>query len=328
SGVWSKPLEYNFTILPPWWHTWWARTIYGLLFVLLVLWIIRIRTRILLNQKKQLEDEVEKRTLELKNTQGQLIQSEKMASLGQLTAGIAHEINNPVSFTRTSSFALDQDLKDITSLIEKYREFHEKEGLHPKEIEEFEKSIEYEVLLLAIHQGIDDIKEGTKRTAEIVKGLREFSHLDQKEMEPADIHHGLDTTLNLLRSRFIGNIKIIKNYDRSIGMINCHLGQLNQVFLNLISNSIDAIDEKGEITITTIKQDKNVVISIKDNGTGIPEELLGKIFDPFFTTKKIGQGTGLGLSISHGIIQNHGGTIAAESIAGKETRFDIILPTG
>ena len=326
SGVWSKPLEYNFTILPPWWHTWWARTIYGLLFILLMLGIIRIRTNILLNQKKHLEEKVKKRSLELKNTQAQLIQSEKMASLGQLTAGISHEINNPVSFTQTSSYALDQDLKDIKQLIEKYRSYVHNSTEDTSEIEDFEKSIDYTFLFEAIDQSIADIKEGTKRTAEIVKGLREFSHLDQEEKEAADIHHGLDTTLSLLRSRLVGNIKISKNYDESIGMINCHIGQLNQVFLNLISNSIDAIDGKGEITITTKKQDKNVLISIKDDGNGIAGEVLGKIFDPFFSTKKIGQGTGLGLSISHGIIKNHGGTITVESTAGKETRFDILLP--
>jgi len=291
-----------------------------------LLGIIRIRTNILLNQRKHLRDEVEKRTLELKNAQAQLIQSEKMASLGQLTAGIAHEINNPVSFTQTSSFALDQDLKDITLLIDKYRSYIQNRKDNVTEIEDFEKSIDYKFLIEAINQSISDIKEGTKRTSDIVKGLREFSHVDQEEMALADIHHGMDSTLNLLKSKFIGNIKLIKNYDQSIGMVNCHIGQLNQVFMNLIINAIDAIEEKGEIVITTKNQDDSVLITIKDNGCGIKEDIVTKIFDPFFTTKQVGEGMGLGLSISHGIIKQHGGTISVESTPGKGTRFDIVLP--
>ena len=161
-----------------------------------------------------------------------------------------------------------------------------------------------------------------------MQGLQQFSHTDHEKMEPADINNGIDTTIRLLKSRLSAQVEITRNYDQSIGLINCNIGQLNQVFLNLISNSIDAIDGKGEITITTKMQGKNILISIVDDGNGISQEILGKIFDPFFTTKKIGQGTGLGLSISHGIIKNHGGTISVESKQGKETRFDIILPKG
>ncbi len=325
-GVWSKAATFPFTVHPPWWHTWWARIIYGFLFVAFMFGIVRIRTSVLIRQKKRLEDEVEKRTLELKKTQSQLIQSEKMASLGQLTAGIAHEINNPVSFTQTSSFALAQDVKDITELIEKYRSYiqNSKEGLN--EIKEFEKSIDYKFLIKEINQSIEDIKEGTKRTSKIVKGLREFSHIDSEQMEPADIHHGIDTTLNLLKNKFIEGVKLSKNYDQSIGLINCHIGQLNQVFMNLLVNALYAIKEKGEIVITTKDQDDNVLISIEDNGSGIPEELINKTFDPFFTTKKVGEGMGLGLSISHGIIKLHRGIISVKSTPEKGTRFDILLP--
>jgi signal transduction histidine kinase len=249
-----------------------------------------------------------------------------MASLGQLTAGIAHEINNPVSFTQTSSFALDQDLKDITQLIEKYRSYIQNRKDDVTEIEEFEKSIDYKFLIEAINQSIADIKEGTKRTSDIVKGLREFSHIDSEEMELTDIHYGIDSTLKLLKSKFIEGIKLTKNYDQSLGLINCHIGQLNQVFLNLFINAIDAIEDKGEIVITTKNQGDKVLITIEDNGSGIPEELINKIFDPFFTTKEVGEGMGLGLSISHGIIKQHGGTISVASTPGKGTRFDILLP--
>ena len=147
-------------------------------------------------------------------------------------------------------------------------------------------------------------------------------------MEPADIHHGIDNTLGLLKSKFNPKIKITKNYDRSIGLINCHIGQLNQVFLNLLTNALDAIEPEGKINISTRSEDGQVIISIKDNGKGIPEELINKVFDPFFTTKKIGKGTGLGLSISHGIIENHGGTISVKSSFEKGTVFEIRLPKG
>jgi two-component system NtrC family sensor kinase len=159
-----------------------------------------------------------------------------------------------------------------------------------------------------------------------VKNLREFSHEDREEIELADIHQGIETTLNILKSRFTTQISLTKNYDRSIGEFKCHIGQLNQVFLNLLSNALDAIEEKGKIVITTKNEGSSLLISIKDDGKGIPEESINKVFDPFFTTKKIGDGTGLGLSISHGIIKNHGGTISVKSIPGKETRFDISLP--
>ena len=145
-------------------------------------------------------------------------------------------------------------------------------------------------------------------------------------MELADIHQGIDATLNLLKSRFNEQIILTKNYDQSIGLFKCHLGQLNQVFMNLFSNALDAIEEKGEIVITTKNQGDSVKISIKDNGKGITEEEISKIFDPFFTTKEIGRGIGLGLSISHRIINDHGGTISVVSDQKKETRFDIIIP--
>ena len=330
---WSETFEYSFVIFPPWWHTWWARMLYGLAAVSLVIGIVRQRTVALKNRQKELEQIVEERTGEvvsalerLKETQSQLIQSEKMASLGQLTAGIAHEINNPVNFTYASSFALDQDIKDITNLIEKYQSFIQKSGLEETEIEDFKKSIDYELLINSINQEISDIMEGTKRTSEIVKNLREFSHEDHEKMELYNIHNGIDTTINILKSRFAQQIKLTKNYDQSVGEIKCHPGQLNQVFLNLISNAIDAIEEKGEIVITTKNKGDSLLISITDDGKGIKEEILNKIFDPFFTTKKIGHGTGLGLSISHSIINSHGGTISVVSNQKKETRFDIILP--
>ena len=323
---WSDTLSYTFTILPQWWLTWWAKSFYILLFLLVMIAIVLLRTRNLKIRSEELEERVNERTMELKESQSQLVQAAKMASLGQLTAGIAHEINNPVSFTQTSSFALDQDMNDITNLIEKYRSYIQEGKQDKSKIEEFEKSIDYQTLLSAINQEIADIKEGTKRTSEIVKNLREFSHEDSGEMKLANIHDGMETTLNILKGRFTAQISLTKDYDQSIGEIKCNIGQLNQVFMNILSNGLDAIEEKGEIIITTKNQGNSLLISIKNDGPGISEALIDKIFDPFFTTKKIGEGVGLGLSLSHGIIKNHGGTISVESILGKETRFEISLP--
>jgi signal transduction histidine kinase len=326
-GVWNEEGKIiSFEILPPWWQTYWAYALYTIAVISVFIGFTLWRERYLKSQKNLLEDQIKKRTKSLLNAQAQLIQSEKMASLGQLTAGVAHEINNPVSFTRTSSFTLDRDLKEIMLLIKKYQDYIQEYGKQAKEIEEFEKSIDVEVLLDEINLAIQNIKEGTKRTSEIVKGLTEFSHQDHKQKEPANIHHGIDTTLSLLKSKLTTHIKVTKNYDQSIDKINCHIGQLNQIFMNILSNAIGAIEGEGEIKITTKDLGKSILLSIEDDGKGISEDNISKIFDPFFTTKKINEGTGLGLSISHGIIKNHGGTIKVNSSMGKGTRFDIEFP--
>jgi signal transduction histidine kinase/ligand-binding sensor domain-containing protein len=332
SKEWSDTLSYTFEIHPPWWLTWWAKIFYVVLVILAVIGLIRLRTRQLKKRSRVLEDTVQKRTLELKKTilelkqaQAQLIQSEKMASLGLLTAGIAHEINNPVSFTQTSTFALDRDMQDIEELIKKYRNYMQSDIRDKSEIEALEKSFDYETLRNSIKQEISDMKEGNKRIVDIVKSLREFSHEVPGNMEPADIHHGIETTLRLLKNRFNEQILLTKEYDTSIGEIKCNLAHLNQVFMNLLTNALDAVKDKGKINIATKKQGKSVKIAIKDNGKGIPKDDLDKIFDPFFTTKKIGQGTGLGLSISHKIISDHGGTITAISNQNEGTVFTIVL---
>jgi signal transduction histidine kinase/ligand-binding sensor domain-containing protein len=322
---WSEPFEYTFTILPPWWHTWWARLLYVITSIVLVIGIVHQRTSGLKKHQKELEQSVDDRTKELvsalehlKEAQSQLVQSEKMASLGQLTAGIAHEINNPLGFIQTNSIALDQDLTDIKKLIQKYRSNNQKLNYDKTEIEDFEKSIDYETLISAINKEISNIKEGTRRTTEIVKNLREFSFKDNSKMEFADIHQGIVSTLNIMQSRFSNKVHLIQNFDSSIGEIKCNLSQLNQVFLNLLNNAFDAIEGNGEIEITTKNQKNSLLISIKDNGKGVPNEIIDKIFDPFFTTKKIGHGTGLGLYISHGIIESHGGKIEVKSLSAEQ----------
>jgi len=300
----------------------------GLTLSLVFLLFVYNRFRITRRQKMIIADQNEEITsalTSLKVAQSQLIQSEKMASLGQLTAGIAHEINNPLNFIQGNSMALSKDLEDYKLLTAKYREALIEGSITLDEILAFEKKVDLEQLQESLRHEIEGINEGTRRTSLIVKGLTEFSHESMLEMQPSDIHHGIDVTLNLLGSRLKEDIKIIKNYDESIDKINCNISQLNQVFLNLFLNALDAVDGKGQIEVSTKKLDGQVRIAIKDNGIGISKENLNRIFDPFFTTKEVGKGTGLGLSISHGIIENHGGSIEAGE-KDKGTEFVITLP--
>ena len=283
---------------------------------------LKIVNDILENQKQELQ-----RTLEnLKLTQAQLVQSEKMASLGQLVAGIAHEINNPVNYISAGVDSLSNNLEEIRQVLERYHKINidnVKEKL--KEIENLKRKIEYRESLREINKLLDSIRNGTKRTAEIVRGLRTFSHLDEETLKMTDIHEGIDSTLILLHNRYMNRIEIIKNYG-DIPLIECNPGQLNQVFMNILSNAVDSIEDKGRITINTGIIREKVHISIKDNGKGITENSLKRIFDPFYTTKEVGKGTGLGLSISQSIIEKHKGKIEVMSKPGKGTVFIIILP--
>jgi signal transduction histidine kinase len=266
-------------------------------------------------------------TLEnLKQSQFQLVQAEKMASLGQLVAGIAHEINNPVNFISAGVDSLATNLQEVNEILDLYHRitpYNVKEKL--AEIEALKGKIEYRKALTEINTLIESIKTGTERTAEIIRGLRIFSRLDEDVVKVVDIHENLNSTLTLLQNKCKERIEIERNFE-DIPPIECYPGQLNQVFMNIFSNAIDAIEEKGRITITTSKSGESVRICICDNGRGIPEDCQARIFEPFFTTKEVGQGTGLGLSISHGIIEKHMGSIKVKSEVGKGSEFIISLP--
>ena len=282
------------------------------------------RFRISREQKVIIESTLE----ELKQTQTQLVQSEKMASLGQLSAGIAHEINNPVNFVNVGSINMANDLKELMRLMHKYEELGKaKDAIKlKKEINDLKAEIDYDFLKENLTQTVEDIITGAKRTTEIVKGLSNFSRIDTDDQIMADIHEGLDSSLTLLQHELKNKVTVTKDYDKSIQSIPCYPGQLNQVFMNILRNAIDAIDDKGKIIIKTKKLEEKIEISIKDNGSGMNEAVKTKIFDPFFTTKDVGKGTGLGLAISYGIIENHGGTIDVESREGEESEFVISLP--
>jgi len=262
----------------------------------------------------------------LRQSQYKLIQSEQMASLGQLVAGIAHEINNPVNFISAGVESLNTNLEEIGQVLDIYHKITPLNvGTKLKEIEKLKEKIEYREAIKEIEKLIVSIKNGTKRTTEIVKGLRTFSRLDKDIIKTADIHEGLDSTLILLYNKYKNRIRIFKNYG-DLPLIECYPGQLHQIFMNILSNAVDAIENTGTISITTSIVNGLIRISIKDSGRGIPENLKEKIFEPFYTTKEVGMGTGLGLSISHGIIEKHNGRIDVKSEVEKGSEFIITLP--
>jgi two-component system NtrC family sensor kinase len=272
---------------------------------------------------------------DLKDAQTQLVEAEKMASLGVLTAGIAHEINNPINFVKSNIKPLQLDFKDLLEVIDEYEKLHDIDLKNlPSQlqtIEALKKQIDIEFVKSEIINLMKGIENGAERTAEIVRGLRTFSRLDESSIKAVDIHEGLDTTIILLRSNIPANIAVIKDYNAH-GVIECFPGKLNQVFMNILSNAVQAIKEKqapleeDKITIITKNlNEKEVEIRIRDTGKGMTEAVKQKIFEPFFTTKDVGEGTGLGLAIVFKIIQEHFGKIEVVSEPGKGTEFVITL---
>jgi two-component system NtrC family sensor kinase len=290
--------------------------------------------------QKSLEREREKaaalkRTLSnLKRTQTQLIQSEKMSSLGRMVAGIAHEINNPVSFIQGNLNPANGYFQDISQLLKIYQQTYPNPT---PEIQQFIEEIEIDFLLKDWPKLIDSMTLGTERIKQIILSLRNFSRLGESQLKSVDIHLGIDSTLLLWQNRLRaeGNrpeIKVIKNYS-TLPKIKCYASQLNQVFMNLLDNAIDALSNQPEpklITINTSIITKNspvIVLKIADNGVGMSEEVRQKMFDPFFTTKPVGKGTGLGLAISHQIIvEQHYGQISCVSTPGKGTELIVEIP--
>ena len=277
-------------------------------------------------QAKELQQTLDK----LQLAQTQLIHSEKMSSLGQMVAGIAHEINNPVNFIKGNIGYGFNYAQDLVELIELYQKNYPQPVV---EIDEKIEDINFEFLKEDFLDLLNSMKVGVNRIKDIVRSLGIFSHLDKAEIKPVNVHEGIDGTLMILRHRLDGNdvrksIEIVKEYG-DLPLVNCYAGQLNQVFMNILSNAIDALQETGDLIVirTRIVRENWVNISIIDNGPGIAEEIHKKLYEPVFSTKEVGKGTGLGMAISYQIIvEKHGGTIECISELGKGTEFCIQIP--
>ncbi|RZL44524.1 MAG: GHKL domain-containing protein [Pedobacter sp.] len=268
----------------------------------------------------------------LKNTQSQLVDAEKMAALGQLTAGIAHEINNPINFVTSNIKPLELDINDLKEIIDMYEKLDLDGDLKAQvdNIEAFKKQIDLDFVNNEISSLLSGISEGAKRTAEIIRSLRNFSRVDETDMKPIDLNEGLQSTLVLVRNNMPDNLTVVKEYG-NLPKVECMPGKINQVFMNLVSNAIQAVktkeiqNEEEFLTIKTWYIDHQVKISIKDSGIGMTDETKHRIFEPFFTTKDIGEGTGLGLSIVFSIIEKHKGHIEVISKLGEGTEFILTL---
>jgi signal transduction histidine kinase len=284
---------------------------------------------VITQQAQQHSQELQRVLRELRGTQAQLIHSEKMSSMGQLVAGIAHEFNNPVNFIQGNLVPLQQYVHGLLNLLDHYQ----RECVAPSvALQAAAQAIDIDYIQTDLPQILRSMETGTERIRSIVESLRNFSCLDEAGMKPVDIHDGIDSTLMLLQHRLKGPgqpIKVTKDYAE-LPLVEGFANQLNQVFMGLISNAIDALSAQnypGLIHLTTQTLRPGwVTISIQDNGHGIEPTQLSRVFDPFFTTKPIGQGTGLGLSVSYQIVQMHGGQLDCVSAVGEGAKFTIELP--
>lgn len=290
---------------------------------------IAARTQELLTANQALSErhqQVETAYQELARTQEQLVHSEKMASLGLLVAGVAHELNNPISYVHSNLEFIEDYTERLASILQaqtKAAHF----GVPVQALGNGQpESALVATTLKTLRELIASCRDGTGRVKKIVLDLRVFSRTDDVGLVMADLHEGIESTLNLLANQYQNRITVHRDYADTLPLVECYPGQINQVFMNLLQNVAQAISAQGAVWIQTSAEGGWVRIAIKDNGPGISEEQLPRIFDPFFTTKPVGAGTGLGLSISYGIVRKHGGTIRVASTVGEGTEFTLELP--
>lgn len=279
----------------------------------------------LLRRNRELTELNEK----LSRAQAQLLQSEKLASIGQLAAGVAHEINNPISFVFSNFGTLDDYLAALLRVLGEYQDA-EPSITDPERrarIAQLRTQVELDYLVADVPVLMSESREGIERVRKIVQDLKDFSRVDgHQDWQWVDLHQGIDSTLNIVNNEVKYKADVVKAYG-NLPEVECLPSQINQVILNIIVNGAQAIaGPRGRITVRTGSDSEHVWIEIADNGSGIPQEIQSRIFDPFFTTKPIGSGTGLGLSLSYGIIQKHQGRIDVQSAPGIGTTFRIVLP--
>ncbi|MDP3440786.1 MAG: ATP-binding protein, partial [Azonexus sp.] len=276
----------------------------------------------LLAEKTRQEELIKK----LEEAQNQLLQSEKMASIGQLAAGVAHEINNPIGFVNSNLGTLQNYINKMLRLLTAYEQIEK--GLLDEalqEIKNLKSELDIEFLREDIGSLLSESLDGLQRVKQIVRDLKDFSHVDKAARELAQLETGMDSTLNVVWNELKYKAKVVKEYGDT-PKIECMPSQLNQVFMNLLINAAHAIEEHGQITIRSGHNEENIWMEVEDTGKGIAPEHLGRIFEPFFTTKAVGKGTGLGLSLAYGIVKKHDGRIDVSSEVGKGSVFRVSLP--
>ena len=289
---------------------------------------------------ENLEQLVEERTAEiqqaydqLKQLQSQLVQSEKMAAVGQLAAGVAHEINNPVGFIASNLSTLGEYAGDLSGLLTAYAELEDRldtgdtqaQTEMRERIRQLKEEADLGFLLEDLDSLIAESREGTERVRKIVQNLKEFSHVDREETSLTNLNAGVESTLNIVWNELKYKADVEKDYG-DIPEIECYPQELNQVFMNVLVNAAQAIDKKGTITIRTYQEDQAVCVAITDTGHGMSPEVQARIFEPFYTTKEVGKGTGLGLSMTYNIVRKHGGDLLVDSQVGKGTTFTVRIP--
>ncbi|MFN2362064.1 MAG: sensor histidine kinase [Marinobacter sp.] len=265
--------------------------------------------------------EQEQLNARLEQANRQLLQSEKLAAIGQLAAGVAHEINNPVGYVYSNLQSLGTYLEDLFRLTDAIDG-----GASLEDLSAIKKNIDYSFLKDDLNELLAESREGIERVKTIISAMKDFSHIEDEKFKPTDLHRGIETTLNVVNNELKYKATVVREFGE-LPEVECISSQINQVVMNLLVNAAHAIEEFGEIIVRTRCDDKWAIVEIEDNGKGIARENLHRIFEPFFTTKPVGKGTGLGLSLSFNIVQKHSGHITAEHAAtGQGTCFRISLP--
>ncbi|MDD5249820.1 MAG: ATP-binding protein [Rhodocyclaceae bacterium] len=266
--------------------------------------------------------------VKMEEAQNQILQSEKMAAIGQLAAGVAHEINNPIGFVNSNLGTLKNYVERLLGLVDSYDQCVVKNAVQSPQLAAAKQEADLDFLREDVAALLGESREGLDRVKKIVQDLKDFSHIDQAELQDAEINAGLESTLNVVWNELKYKADIVKEYGE-LPPVRCIAGQMNQVFMNLLINAAQAIDQHGTITIRTGKENGEVWIEVVDSGRGMPAEVKKRVFEPFFTTKPVGKGTGLGLSLSYDIVvKKHGGRFEVESEPGKGSTFRVWLPVG